>query len=56
MLMVNGHMANVDFRLGQRRGRLRYINPALSILYRKHDRSTSAQCFLNAGPALQAMD
>ena len=28
---------NVDFMLGQRRRRLTYINPALSILQRKHD-------------------
>ena len=33
-----------------------YINPALLILQRKHDRSTPAQCFLNVGPASQTMD
>ena len=49
-------MVNVDFMLGQRRTQLAYINPALSIIQRKKDRSTPAQCFFNVGPALQAMD
>ena len=49
-------MVNADFMLGQRRRQLTYINPALSILQRKHDRSTPAQCFLNVGAALQTMD
>ena len=46
----------VDFMLGQRRRQLTYINPALSILEHKQDRSTPAQCFLNVGPASQKMD
>ena len=33
--------------LAQRRRQLTYINPALSILQRKQDRSTPAQCFHN---------
>ena len=49
-------MFNVDFMLGQRRRRLTYINPALSILQPKHHRTTLAQRFLNVGPASQAMD
>ena len=48
-------MINVDFMLSQRRRQLTYINPALSILQRKHDRSTLVQCFLNVGTASQAM-
>ena len=42
VLDILNHMVNVDFMLGQRRyGRrqLAYINPALSILQRKQDRS-----------------
>ena len=50
------HMLNVDFKLVRRRRQFTYINPALSILQRKQDRSTLAQCFLNVGPALQTMD
>ena len=42
-------MINADFMLGQRRRRLTYINPPLSIPQRKHDRSTPAQCFPNVG-------
>ena len=49
-------MLNVDVMLGQPRRLLTYINPALSILQRKHDRSTRAQCFLNVGPASRTMD
>ena len=49
-------MVNVDFILGQRRGQLTYINPALSILQRKQDGSAPAQCFHNVGPASQTMD
>ena len=49
-------MVNVDFMLGQRRRRLTYINPALSILQHEHDRSTPAKCFLNVGSASQTMD
>ena len=49
-------MVNVDFMLRQRRRQLAYINPALSILQRKQDRSTPAQGFLNVGPASQTMD
>ena len=49
-------MVNVDFMLGQGRRQLAYINPALSILHRKQDRSTPAQCFLNVGPASQMID
>ena len=45
-------MVNVDFMLGQRRRRLTYINPPLSIPQRKHDRPTSAQCFPNVGPVV----
>ena len=47
------YMFNVDFILGQRRRRLTYINPSLSIT---HDRSTPAQCFPNVGPMSQTMD
>ena len=42
--------------LGQRRRQLAYINTAFSILQRKQDRSTPAQCFHNFRPALQTMD
>ena len=50
-------MINVDFMLGQRRRRLTYINPPLSIPQREHDRSmSSAQCFPNVGPMSQTMD
>ena len=50
-------MVNVDFMLGQRRRRLTYINPPLSIPQRKHDRSrpTPAQSFPNTGPMSQTM-
>ena len=48
-------MINVDFMFGQRRRQFTYINPALSILQRKHDRSTLVQCFLNVGTASQTM-
>ena len=40
-------MVNVDFMLGQCCGQLTYINPALSILQRKQDRS--ANVFLMLG-------
>ena len=53
---ILNHMVNVDFMLGQRRRQLAYINPALSIIQRKHDRSTPAYCFSNVGPASQTMD
>ena len=56
VLDILNHMVNVDFMLGQRRKQLAYINPALSILQRKQDRSTPAQCFLNVGPASQALN
>ena len=56
VLDILNHMVNVDFMLGQRRKQFAYINPALSILQRKQDRSTQAQCFLNVGPASQTMD
>ena len=49
-------MVNVDFMLSQRGRQLTYINPALSILQRKQDRSTPAQCFHNVGPASQTMN
>ena len=49
-------MVNVDFMLGQRRRRLTYINPPLSIPQRKHDRPTSAQYFPNVGPISQTMN
>ena len=52
-------MVNVDFMLSQRRRRLRYINPPLSIPQRKHDGpiyTTPAQCFSNVGPMSQTMD
>ena len=42
------HIVNVDFMLGQRRRRLAYINPTLSIL--------QGRFFLNVGPASQTMD
>ena len=48
-------MVNVDFMLGQHRRQSTYINPALSILQRKHDRLTPAHCSLNVVPALQMM-
>ena len=54
--MHSKHMVNADFMLGQGHRWLTYINPTLSILQRKHKRSTSAQCFLNVGPASQTMD
>ena len=47
---------NVDFRLGQRRRQLIYINPALEIIQRMQNKSTPAQCFLTVGPASQTMD
>ena len=56
VLDILNHMVNVDFMLGQRHRQLAYINPALSILQRKQDRSTLAQCFFNVGPASQTMD
>ena len=55
VLDIPNHMVNVDFMLGQRRRQLEYINPALSILQHKQDKSTPAQCFLNVGPASQMM-
>ena len=56
VLDILNHMVDVDFLLGQRRRQLAYINPALLILQRKQDRSTSAQSFLDVGPASQTMD
>ena len=56
VLDILNHMVNADFMLGQRRRQLVYINPALSILQRKQDRSTPTQCFFNVGPASQTMD
>ena len=56
VLDILSHMVNVDFMLGQHCRQLAYINPALLILQRKQDMSTSAQCFLNVGPASQTMD
>ena len=53
---IQNDMVNIHFMLGQRRRQLAYINPALSILQRKQDRSTPAQCFLNVGPASKTMD
>ena len=53
---ILNHMVNVDFMLGQSHTQLAYINPALSILQRKQDRSTPAYCFFNVGPASQTMD
>ena len=50
------HMGNVDFMLSQHHRRLTYINPTLSIIQHKHNRSTPAQRFLNVGPASQTMD
>ena len=38
------------------RRRLTNINLALSILQRKHNRSTPTECFLNLGHALQTID
>ena len=49
-------MVNVDVMLDQRPRQLAYINPALSIIQQKQDRSTPAQCFFNVGPASQTMD
>ena len=40
VLDILNHMVNVAFMLDQRRRQLAYINPALSILQRKQDRST----------------
>ena len=49
-------MVNVDFMLVQRRRRLTYINPPLSIAQRKRDRSAPAQWFPNVGPVSKTMD
>ena len=49
-------MINVDFMLAQRRRRLTYINPPLSIPQSEHNRSTVAQCFPKGGPMSQTVD
>ena len=56
VLYKSKYTVNVDFMLGQRRRRLTYINPPLSIPQRKDNRSTLAQCSPNVGHISQIMD